>query len=117
RRLSRLSHVAWQEHRISRRDFLKRSLALSLSAALLPALGHSSALLKSKRKPVFIVGAGLAGLVTAYILNKQGIACELFEATPRTGGRLFTRHNFNRDGMFCELGGELIDTNHHELIK
>jgi monoamine oxidase len=29
---------------------------------------------------------------------------------------MFTRRNFNAEGMFCELGGELVDTNHAALI-
>ena len=38
----------------------------------------------------------------------------VFEASNRWGGRMFTRYNFYK-GMFCELGGELVDTNHKDL--
>ena len=42
------------------------------------------------RLPVVIVGAGLAGLVTAHELNRAGIGCRVLEATPRVGGRVET---------------------------
>lgn len=64
---------------------------------------------------VAIVGAGAAGLTIAYRLAKAGRAVTLYEASDRLGGRMFTRKNFNEDGQFCELGGELVDTNHEKL--
>jgi monoamine oxidase len=30
---------------------------------------------------------------------------------------MYTKRGFNADGMFCELGGELVDSNHTALIK
>ena len=47
---------------------------------------------------------------------QAGIPCEIFEGSERTGGRVLTKNDFNKDGMFCELGGELVDTNHADLI-
>lgn len=41
---------------------------------------------------------------------------EIFEAAERTGGRMFAKRDFNSEGMFCELGGELVDSNHADLI-
>ena len=40
--------------------------------------------------PVVIVGAGLAGLVTARELTRVGVACRVLEASPRVGGRVET---------------------------
>jgi monoamine oxidase len=40
--------------------------------------------------PVVIVGAGLAGLVTARELTRAGVACRVLEASPRVGGRVET---------------------------
>ncbi|MGZ9083289.1 MAG: FAD-dependent oxidoreductase, partial [Rhodoplanes sp.] len=34
----------------------------------------------------------------------------------RWGGRMFTQYDFYK-GMFCELGGEFVDTNHEDLQK
>jgi monoamine oxidase len=38
----------------------------------------------------------------------------VFEASNRWGGRIFTQYDFYK-GMFCELGGEFVDTNHEDL--
>ena len=40
--------------------------------------------------PIVIVGAGLAGLVTAWELTRVGVACRLLEAIPRVGRRVET---------------------------
>jgi monoamine oxidase len=55
-------------------------------------------------------------LTLAYRLSKAGRRATIYEASPRLGGRMFTKRNFNDEGMFCELGGELVDTNHKPLI-
>lgn len=64
---------------------------------------------------VAIVGGGVAGLTCAYRLARAGRAVTLYEASGRFGGRMFTRKDFNEDGQFCELGGELVDSNHAKL--
>ncbi|MBS1963804.1 MAG: FAD-dependent oxidoreductase [Bdellovibrionales bacterium] len=64
---------------------------------------------------VAIVGAGFAGLTAAYELRKLGVQATVFEASTRTGGRVLTRDAFHQ-GMFCEMGGELIDRNHRSLL-
>ncbi len=113
---------------VSRREFLKGMLGaagavatVSLAPALPPGMAyakprHAPARKESMATPVIIVGGGLAGLVTAYRLMRQNIPCEIYEAGRRLGGRIFTQSNFNRDGMFVELGGELVDTGHEDLI-
>jgi monoamine oxidase len=40
----------------------------------------------------------------------------VFEASNRWGGRMFTQYDFYK-GMFCELGGEFVDTDHEDLQK
>ena len=88
---------------LSRRGFLAMSAALA-------ACGVQSA-----GGSVAIVGGGTAGLTCAYRLMNAGRAVTLYEASDRLGGRMFTRKNFNEDGQFCELGGELVDTGHTAL--
>ncbi|MFD0892759.1 FAD-dependent oxidoreductase [Luteolibacter ambystomatis] len=114
----REAHVAnaTGEGNWSRRGFLQTLGAAGMAGALsgcvtVPPAG------KNLRGPVVIVGGGIAGLTAALRLMQQGVDCELYEASPRFGGRMFTKRDFNRDGMFCELGGELVDTNHEALIK
>jgi monoamine oxidase len=54
---------------------------------------------------IAVIGAGLAGLVTAYRLQQAGFAVELFEARERLGGRIFTA---NVQGHAAELGAQNI---------
>jgi monoamine oxidase len=75
-------------------------------------LGAQGARAAGAGEPVAILGAGVSGLTAAYRLKQAGVPFILYEASPRFGGRMFTKRNFNADRMFCELGGELVDTNH-----
>ncbi|HEY9747026.1 MAG TPA: NAD(P)/FAD-dependent oxidoreductase, partial [Oculatellaceae cyanobacterium] len=106
---------------LTRRDFLKASFGAVLGAAVLTSSlpkGYGQILQEKSPscEPVVIVGAGLAGLTTAYRLMRQGVPCVLYEASNRLGGRVFTKKHFNAEGMFVELGGELVDTGHTALI-
>jgi monoamine oxidase len=110
-------------HRLSRRDFV-RLLGTAGFATAVGDLGYplqAREALRTRNKPfdssVAILGAGIAGLTAAYRLQTAGVPCEIFEASARTGGRMFSKRNFNADGMFCELGGELVDSNHEDLIE
>ena len=49
-------------------------------------LGHRS----GERKRVLIIGAGMAGLVAAYELRRQGHEPVVLEAQNRVGGRVYT---------------------------
>ncbi len=110
-----------QARRVSRRDFV-RLLGVAGFATAAGGINYSALAkqpLRSGRNPggpVAILGAGIAGLTAAYRLQKAGVPCEIFEASERTGGRMFTKRDFNADGMFCELGGELVDSDHADLI-
>lgn len=44
---------------------------------------------------VVIMGAGLAGLYTAHVLHRAGIACTVLEARDRIGGRILTIDGFD----------------------
>lgn len=89
---------------LSRRSFLVMTAALAACQGRTAAGGD-----------VAIVGGGVAGLTTAYRLAEAGRTVMLYEAGARLGGRMFTRRDFNSDGQFCELGGELVDSNHEAL--
>jgi monoamine oxidase len=108
--------------RVSRRDFVRMLSAAGLLTAaggLAPGSARGSESPKPGQgggEPVAILGAGLAGLTAAYRLLQAGTPCEIFEGSERTGGRVLTKTGFNKDAMFCELGGELVDTNHADLI-
>src|SRR5262245_4196721 len=50
---------------------------------------------------VIVVGGGLAGLVTAYELQKHGVTSHILEAEGRLGGRVAT---IEYDGQRAEAG-------------
>ncbi|MDB6074554.1 MAG: FAD-dependent oxidoreductase [Verrucomicrobiaceae bacterium] len=90
--------------------------AMAAAGVLSGCAGLSGTGHRKLNGPVIIVGGGIAGLTAAYTLMKAGVECEIFEGSQRLGGRMFTKRGFNAEGMFCELGGELVDTNHRQLI-
>jgi monoamine oxidase len=89
------------ELRLTRRGFLERiaaaggatmtyeaMTALGLLAAPVPERFELQGQVSGIR--IVIIGAGLAGLTAAYELGKLGYACQVLEARPRSGGRVFT---------------------------
>src|SRR5438874_1229557 len=114
-KLLRLASRSSVQMPVTRREFIKSTLALG--ALTLPAAVHAKPPKKIQGDPVIILGGGIAGLVTAYRLNKAGVPCEIYEASSRLGGRVFTQTQFNSEGMYCEAGAELIDSNHEDLIQ
>jgi monoamine oxidase len=101
---------------LTRRRLLHLSAAAAGAAALAPTLNWSAQAKKPKPQSVAIVGGGVAGLTAAYRLHAAGAKPVLFEASNRWGGRMYTQYDFYK-GMFCELGGELVDTDHEDLQK
>jgi monoamine oxidase len=96
------------DHVITRRSFLlnvARTSGAAAAFAALDALGATSLAIGEKHvyrgppqlpaglgkgKRVTILGAGVAGLATAYELNKAGFQCIVLEARNRPGGRNWT---------------------------
>src|SRR5262245_14934348 len=93
---------------------LRLSAAAAGATALAPVLNWSALAEKLGPSEIAIIGGGVAGLTAAYRLQRHGAKPVLFEASNRWGGRMFTHYDFYQ-GMFCELGGELVDTNHKAL--
>jgi len=101
---------------ISRRKFM----VTTGKAALLTGLAATAFLqaCTSNSKPeIVIVGAGIAGLNAAHVLKKAGYLPKIFEASPRTGGRIYTATDMLGQGLTTELGGEFIDSTHDEIFK
>jgi monoamine oxidase len=105
----------------SRRDFVRLLGAAGFATALAPRATFAKEPIplppQGSGEPVAILGAGTAGLTAAYRLMQAGVPCAIYEASERTGGRMLTKLDFNKDGQFCELGGELVDSDHEDLIK
>ena len=86
------------------------------SPAQTPATSGGPAPARPGAARIAIVGGGIAGLNTAYKLQKAGLTAKIFEGADRTGGRMFTATNLLGDGITTELGGEFIDSNHEEML-
>ena len=97
----------------SRRDFLKIASA-SAAAGLItlpePIFGRAA-------PRIAIVGGGIAGLNAALTLHDAGFATTVYEASNRTGGRMFSDRTTWANGQVTEHGGELIDTAHKTIIQ
>src|SRR5262249_2598632 len=66
---------------------------------------------------VVIVGAGVAGLHAAYVLKKAGLHSSIYEASGRSGGRIYTGQNLMGPGLTVELGGEFIASTHADMLN
>lgn len=91
-------------HDWSRRQFLNKLGALGGSALVYESMLAMDLMGKSKAwdgppklppnkgngQSVLILGAGIGGLTTAYLLSRAGYRCEILEASNRAGGRNHT---------------------------
>lgn len=109
----------------SRRRFLQQSAAVAAAATAAacgpspsppPAAATTPARPSGLQPRIAIVGGGVAGLNTAYKLQKAGLASTIYEGANRTGGRMLTVSNLMGDGLTTELGGEFIDSTHEEML-
>jgi monoamine oxidase len=64
---------------------------------------------------VVIVGAGIAGLYTAYLLINEGFNVKILEAAPTYGGRIKSLTGFAQSPV--ELGAEFIHGKHSVLYE
>jgi monoamine oxidase len=101
---------------LTRRQLLRLSAAAASATALSPILRRTARAEQSAPLSIAIVGGGVAGLTAAYRLHEAGAKPVVLEASNRWGGRMFTMYDFYK-GMFCELGGEFVDTGHEDLQK
>jgi monoamine oxidase len=65
---------------------------------------------------IVVIGAGLSGLCTAFLLRQAGQRVTVLEARSRPGGRILTLRDGFRDGLYADAGaGRIADTHHHTL--
>src|SRR5690349_15502582 len=66
----------------------------------------------NKPRKVIVIGAGIAGLVAAYELQRAGHVVNILEARERVGGRILTIREPFSDGLYCEAGAMRIPASH-----
>ena len=87
--------------------------AQTLSDAQITSANRS----KASNPQIVIIGAGIAGLNCAWQLKKSGVSASVYEASNRTGGRIFSKKDILAPGLYTELGGEFIDTEHSDMLR
>jgi monoamine oxidase len=97
----------------SRRRLLQGAVVLGAGAPLSVGSAPAWAAPAGAAAPrIVIVGAGLAGLSTAYRLRNAGYTTTVVEAADRVGGRCWSIKGYFAEGQVAEHGGELIDQGH-----
>jgi monoamine oxidase len=94
----------------TRRQFL-------LSAAAAAPVVFAPPLRGATAPKVAVVGGGIAGLNAALTLKESGIIAPIYEASSRSGGRMFSMKGVAAPEVTTELGGEFIDTGHVEMLS
>jgi len=105
------------EKTISRRRFVGN---IANAGAVVAATGLYNAcnpVNKKTRPSIAIIGAGIAGLHAAFLLKQAGYTAQVYEASGRVGGRIFSQPDAMGKGLWTEMGGEFIDTGHTEMLK
>jgi monoamine oxidase len=97
---------------LSRRQLLGGAVAAAsaLTLAQLPLAQRAGAAVAKPR--IAVIGAGISGLAAALRMQDSGLACTVYEANTRVGGRMFSNTTTWASGQVSEWGGELIDTGH-----
>ncbi|MFE3867342.1 flavin monoamine oxidase family protein [Flavobacterium sp. LS2P90] len=68
-----------------------------------------------KKERVILIGAGLCGLYTAFLLQKKGIEVLILEANTRIGGRIKTIKGAT--GVTMEMGATWFGNQHRRLLE
>ena len=114
----------------SRREFIKKSLILSLGASYIiscedndmlnntdtPDSNEESGGTDDDIKKVIIIGAGISGLVAGYDLTVAGYDVTILEARDRIGGRVLTIRSPFSNEHYVEGGAARIKPSHDLTI-
>ena len=100
--------------RQTRREFIRNAAMASAGLALSQSL--SAKPVGSRQPRIAIVGAGVSGLQCALTLADKGLHTDIYEASGRIGGRMFSNNQgYWSEGQVSEWCGELIDSGHQTI--
>ncbi|HZV77035.1 MAG TPA: NAD(P)/FAD-dependent oxidoreductase [Candidatus Babeliales bacterium] len=105
---------------MNRREFVCAAGVAALGAATVPEFVAAAGSQARGRERIAIVGAGIAGLVTAMRLRDAGIASTVYESSSRIGGRMHSERSYWDDGQHTEWCGAMVDSTHvniHRLAR
>jgi monoamine oxidase len=109
------------DHPVNRREFLKRGLLAASALPCLHPVGAAASRETIRRtgaaKKVIVIGAGLAGLSSAYELTQAGHDVTVLEARARSGGRVWTLRDSFPEGLHAEAGATNVFDNHEWTMK
>ncbi|GAB3933858.1 hypothetical protein GCM10029976_041990 [Kribbella albertanoniae] len=98
---------------INRRKFLQTTGAVATAAAV-PITASAGTASAGRCKRILVLGAGLAGLSSAYQLMKAGYDVTVLEAQDRPGGRVLTVREPFQKGGHAEMGAiRIFDTHEY----
>ena len=107
----------------SRREFIKKSILLSLGASYIISCDDNDMIDSSNEsdgndnnKKVIIIGAGISGLVAGYDLTIAGYDVTILEARDRIGGRVLTIRSPFSNNHYVEGGAARIKPSHDLTI-
>lgn len=109
-----------RENKWKRRRFLRLAALAGGSTAATTAfpLLQSTATISQFDKPkIAIIGGGIAGLNTAYQLQKLGLTATVYEAKTRIGGRIHSVEGKLDRQAVLELGASFINTDHEDILN
>lgn len=68
----------------------------------------------SKKEKVAVLGAGISGLTTAWLLKQRGIETKVLESSNQVGG---LARSFDWHGVKCDIAPHRLFTNDHETLE
>ena len=100
---------------LSRRGLLTAA-AVAAGGSALATLPVGAPRARAATTPrIAVVGAGISGLAAALRLQDSKVACTVYEANTRIGGRMFSNTTTWASSQVSEWGGELIDSGHKTI--
>jgi monoamine oxidase len=115
-----LQHIAASQARpgvTTRSGFIKQTGLAAAGTALAPLFVACAGSQSAGRERVAIVGAGIAGLVTALRLRDAGIDAVVYESSTRVGGRMHSERTYWNDGQHTEWCGAMVDSLHVNMRR